>query len=99
MAEGPGAGLAPERGEGDRGDAPGPPARVVDCIGLFCPVPVLRLAEAVREVAVGERVDLLADDPAAKVDVRVWCRTTDQTYLGASDRPEGGWVFSVRRAV
>jgi TusA-related sulfurtransferase len=103
VAEGPGAGVAREHGEGGQGDVPGPPAaaavRTIDCIGLFCPVPVLKLAEAMREVAVGDRVDLLADDPAAKVDVRVWCRTRDQAYLGATDRPDGGWVFSVRRAV
>ena len=87
------------------GEVPGPgvvvgdgAARVIDCLGLHCPMPVLRLAAAVAEVAVGERVDLLADDPAAKVDVRVWCRTTDQAFLGARERPEGGWVFSVERA-
>ncbi len=77
----------------------GQAARTVDCMGLYCPLPVLRLAAAVAEVAVGERVELLADDPAAKVDVPVWCRTTDQVYLGASERPGGGWVLGVRRAV
>jgi TusA-related sulfurtransferase len=43
-------------------------------------------------------VDVLADDPAVKVDVPVWCRTTDQLYLGAAQRPEGGWVLGARRA-
>ena len=105
MAEGTGPGLnrvgpgQPAGGAGPgRASQGGEAARVVDCTGLYCPLPVLRLAAAVAEVAVGERVDLLADDPAAKVDVPLWCRTTDQTYLGAAERPEGGWVLGVKRA-
>ena len=77
----------------------GAAVRVVDCLGLYCPMPLLRLAAAIKEVGVGDRVDVVADDPAAKVDVPVWCRTTDQEYLGAVERPEGGWVLGVRRAV
>jgi TusA-related sulfurtransferase len=38
-------------------------------------------------------------DPAAKVDVPVWCRSRDQELLGIADRDGGGWVFTVRRAV
>jgi tRNA 2-thiouridine synthesizing protein A len=85
-------------GTQDRGAAARPATRIVDCLGLYCPMPLLRLAAALAEVAIGERVDVLADDPAAKVDVPVWCRTTDQIYLGAVERPEGGWVLGVRRA-
>jgi TusA-related sulfurtransferase len=74
------------------------PVQVLDCLGLFCPMPVLRLAGAMRQVQIGEHVDLLADDPASYVDVPVWCRTRDQELLSVSERPEGGWVYRVRRA-
>jgi TusA-related sulfurtransferase len=95
------AAAGPELGHGNDGGTPegGAAARVVDCLGLFCPMPLLRLAAALKEVEVGQRVDLVADDPAVKVDVPVWCRTTDQLYLGAVERQEGGWVLGVRRAV
>ena len=69
----------------------------VDCLGLYCPMPVLRLARAVREVAVGDRIELLVDDPSAKVDVPVWCRSRDQQLLGVRERAEGGWAIDVRR--
>jgi tRNA 2-thiouridine synthesizing protein A len=49
-------------------------AEVVDASGLACPLPVIELARAVERLAVGERVLLLATDPAARVDVPVWCR-------------------------
>jgi TusA-related sulfurtransferase len=73
-------------------------ATTVDCLGLACPIPVVRLARAVASVEVGGVVELLADDPAARVDIPVWCRLKDQQLLAQDDRPEGGWVFQVRRA-
>ena len=44
------------------------------------------------------RLGLLADDPGARVDIPVWCRLKDQQLLARHDRPDGGWVFQVRRA-
>jgi TusA-related sulfurtransferase len=74
------------------------PTTTVDCLGLACPIPVVRLARAVASVEVGGVVELLADDPGARVDIPVWCRLKDQRLLAQQDRPEGGWVFQVRRA-
>jgi TusA-related sulfurtransferase len=72
-------------------------ATTVDCLGLACPIPVVRLARAVGGVEIGGVVELLADDPGARVDIPVWCRLKDQELLGQDDRSEGGWVFRVRR--
>ena len=71
---------------------------LVDCLGLACPIPVVRLAGAIDAAEVGQVVELLADDHGAKVDIPVWCRLRDQELLGREDRPEGGWSFRVRRA-
>ena len=73
-------------------------ATTVDCLGLACPIPVVRLARAVASVEVGGIVELLADDPGARVDIPVWCRLKDQQLVAQLDRPEGGWVFQVRRS-
>jgi tRNA 2-thiouridine synthesizing protein A len=47
---------------------------VEDARGLLCPLPVIRLARRVQEAPAGAVVLLLADDPAAEEDVRLWCR-------------------------
>jgi TusA-related sulfurtransferase len=73
-------------------------ATTIDCLGLACPIPVVRLAKAVAAVEVGGVVELLADDPGARVDIPVWCRLKDQELIGQDARPGGGWVFHVRRA-
>ena len=71
-------------------------ARLVDARGLACPMPVLELSKAVEEVGVGERVRLLATDPAAKVDVPVWCRMQRQR-LRAQHLDDHVWTFEVER--
>lgn len=50
----------------------------LDAIGKACPLPVIDLAAAVTSHPVGTVFDLRADDPAAKVDVPVWCRMQRQ---------------------
>ncbi len=71
-------------------------ARVVDARGLSCPMPVLELARAVEDVEVGARVRLLATDPAAKVDVPVWCRM-QRHRLHAQELDGTVWSFEVER--
>jgi tRNA 2-thiouridine synthesizing protein A len=68
----------------------------VDATGLACPMPVIELAKAVRDIEVGEVVRLLATDPAAKVDVPVWCRMQRQT-LRSQDEQDGVWRFEIER--
>ena len=47
---------------------------VVDARGLLCPLPVIRLGERARKASSGAVLVLLADDPQAEEDVRLWCR-------------------------
>lgn len=45
----------------------------IDALGLLCPLPVLKLAKRIKSLDVGDVVYLLADDPAAVVDVPHYC--------------------------
>jgi len=45
----------------------------VDARGLYCPLPILRLATALRPHPAGTRARLLATDPAALEDVAAFC--------------------------
>ncbi|MEX2562561.1 MAG: sulfurtransferase TusA family protein [Nitriliruptoraceae bacterium] len=53
----------------------------VDARGMACPLPVIELANMMDTVEVGTFVRLLATDPAAKVDVPVWCRMQRQRLV------------------
>lgn len=55
---------------------------LVDARGLRCPLPVIRLAEAARDAAPGDVIEVWATDPAAAADIPAWCRMRGQEYLG-----------------
>jgi tRNA 2-thiouridine synthesizing protein A len=71
--------------------------REVDATGLSCPMPVIELAKAIDRVVMGEVVGLTATDPAARVDVPVWCRM-QRHILHAMTDTDGSWRFVVERA-
>jgi tRNA 2-thiouridine synthesizing protein A len=73
------------------------PEREIDCRGLPCPRPIIELARAVSEVAVGEVVAVVADDPAARHDVPAWCRMRGQEYAGEDAADDGVPRYQVRR--
>jgi tRNA 2-thiouridine synthesizing protein A len=57
----------------------------LDCRGLLCPLPVIKLAKTLPTVAVGDTVTVLADDPAAATDIPAWCRMRSQELVSAGD--------------
>jgi len=70
----------------------------LDCRGLRCPVPVIKLGNAIDDVAVGSVVRVVADDPAAGPDIAAWCRMRDQEYVGEATADDGTPAYLVRRS-
>jgi len=46
----------------------------IDCRGLKCPIPVLRLEKALGAAEPGEAIIVLATDPVARIDIPLHCR-------------------------
>lgn len=57
------------------------PPTEVDMRGTRCPAPIIALGRHLR-AGTGGVVHLLADDPAAEVDVPAWCRMVGAELLG-----------------
>lgn len=57
----------------------------LDCRGMLCPLPVIKLAQAFPDVAIGDTITVLADDPAAATDIPAWCRLRGQELVSAID--------------
>lgn len=68
---------------------------VLDCLGQFCPIPIIRLAKLAGGSPPGTVIEILSDDEGAKVDIPVWCRMRRQEFVGREDRARG-WAFFVR---
>jgi TusA-related sulfurtransferase len=58
--------------------------RVVNAVGKACPVPILELARALREMDPGTVVEILATDPAAEADLHAFCDRTGHTLVSFS---------------
>ena len=48
--------------------------RTIDTCGTRCPIPLLRAKVALKEMAVGEILEVLASDPSAKPDFEAMLR-------------------------
>jgi len=48
----------------------------VDARGLSCPMPIVKTAQAVKAVAAGALVEVLATDPGSQRDFVAWSRAT-----------------------
>lgn len=68
----------------------------VDCIGLFCPAPILRVREAIQQMAVGQVLEMVSDDPAAEADMKSWSVRTGHELL-AIDKDAAALRFLVRK--
>jgi TusA-related sulfurtransferase len=69
---------------------------VLDVKGLACPLPVLRTNKALRALAAGERLRVLATDPASLADMQAYCRTAGHALLSVSEK-EGVLSFLLQK--
>lgn len=71
--------------------------QTLDYRGLLCPVPIMKIAKAIKTVQVGQVVEMLADDPGAPADMKAWTKQTGHELLDSQE--EGGtFRFLIRRA-
>ncbi len=69
----------------------------LDCRGMRCPLPIIRLANNIGDIAVGQTMAVVAEDPAARPDVTAWCRMRGHEYVGEDTAADGVPRFVVRR--
>ncbi len=69
----------------------------LDCRGLVCPMPVIKLSKAIKALAVGAVVEMLATDPGAVPDMEAFERQTGHRVIEQSEA-NGVFRFLVQRA-
>ncbi|MEM7295782.1 MAG: sulfurtransferase TusA family protein [Pseudomonadota bacterium] len=57
----------------------------IDARGLLCPLPVLKARKAMQSLVSGARLKLLADDPAAIIDVPHFCQEAGHRLISQSE--------------
>jgi tRNA 2-thiouridine synthesizing protein A len=69
----------------------------LDATGLLCPLPVLKARRALKPLAPGGVLEVLATDPGAMKDFEHFCQTTGCELLEASEQPGGVLRFVMRK--
>ncbi|MCJ7806017.1 MAG: sulfurtransferase TusA family protein [Clostridia bacterium] len=65
----------------------------VDCIGLYCPVPVMRAKEEIDQLEEGNLMELIANDPAAMEDIPRWARRAGHLLVTMRQKGESYHFF------
>lgn len=58
------------------------PDATLNCIGLYCPQPIIRTAARVKEMQPGQILEIRATDPGFQIDLPAWCRGQRHEFLG-----------------
>ena len=71
--------------------------KTLDARKLSCPMPVLKSKKALKEIEIGQVLEILATDPGAMADIPAWTRTTGQELLSSEERGPKDFRFLVKR--
>jgi tRNA 2-thiouridine synthesizing protein A len=59
---------------------------------MACPLPVIKTSQAIKEMEIGQVLQLLATDPGVEPDMHAWTERTQNELIGIS---QDNGVFSV----
>ena len=68
------------------------PDKQIDCTGLFCPMPIVKTREAIKQMVAGQILEMLSDDPASDPDIKSWAQITGHELVDVSKQ---GAVYRV----
>lgn len=77
--------------------APAEPDGLLDTVGLYCPVPIIKTAARIGGMLRGQVLEILSDDRVILIDMPAWCRSAAHEYLGHFEK-DGEIHLFVRKA-
>lgn len=72
------------------------PDAELDCVGLYCPMPIAMTKEEIGKLDVGQVLKVEADDPAAEEDIKRWAKRTGHEIVNFV-KEENILTFFIRR--
>jgi TusA-related sulfurtransferase len=68
----------------------------LDAYGLLCPMPIVKTALKVKEMRVGQILEVLASDAGIQDDMPAWCKATGNELLGIEEK-DGEYQVYIRK--
>jgi tRNA 2-thiouridine synthesizing protein A len=72
------------------------PKLSLDLKGLLCPMPVVKIAQALKQVQIGDLIEAVATDAGVMADIPAWARTSGNELVELEKR-EKDFRFVVKR--
>lgn len=72
------------------------PDKVIDCIGLYCPMPLFTISQEIENIEIGQVLELIADDPASYQDIPRWSKRTGHELIEKYEK-DGEYHFLIRK--
>jgi TusA-related sulfurtransferase len=70
--------------------------KTLDLKGLSCPLPIVKTAQAAKELASGDLIEALATDPGSVADFTAWCKATGNELVDQTEE-DGVFRFVIRK--
>ncbi len=71
-------------------------AQSLDLSGLLCPIPVVKVSKAIKDIPIGDAIEATATDPGVLMDIPAWCKGSGNEML-KMDKEGSAFRFVVRR--
>ena len=68
----------------------------LDCKGLMCPMPIVKLAKKMKELPAGKVLEMISDDVGSKEDVPAWCKRTGNQLVEMKEE-SGVFYYYIKR--
>ncbi|MGE3154919.1 MAG: sulfurtransferase TusA family protein [Nitrospiraceae bacterium] len=60
----------------------------LDTLGYFCPMPIIMTSKKIKELSMGQVLEVLSDDEGIKKDMPAWCQTTGHQMMGLEEEEQ-----------
>ena len=71
-------------------------AMKLDLKGLSCPLPIIKTAKAMKTLAPGQLLEVIATDPGSVADFKAWSQSTGNPLMEA-DQSEGVYRYVLKK--
>jgi TusA-related sulfurtransferase len=69
---------------------------ILDTLGLYCPMPIVKTAKKIKDLKIGQVLEVISDDEGIKEDMPAWCKRTGNEFLRIEEG-EGEYRVYVRK--
>jgi tRNA 2-thiouridine synthesizing protein A len=66
----------------------------LDTLGYFCPMPIIMTLKKIKELTLGQVLEVVSDDEGIKKDMPAWCDTTGHQMVGLEEeQTKSGMIY------